>query len=389
MSYSEEERLYYLLKVYTDHTATEAEEKELFEWAMMAEDDHVLKNHIFQLLGNKNETSFTEVDWERIFQSVIKKIKREKPKPAIRKWAWYKVAAAVAVLLMVSGGLFLIRNKEKKGDLIKHRLASESMFKNDVKPGGIKAILQAGNQQVRLNANDTSFSLGGNHVQIQNGALTVGNIAPVQYVLTTPLGGTYSVMLSDGTKVWLNAGSELRYPSLFQGGTRTVSLSGEAYFEVATDVNHPFIVKTSGQDIKVLGTEFNVEAYTDDAEIITSLIKGKVQVEAGGKNLVLDPGQQSLWNKQDRLDINPDADIAQAVAWKNGYFRFDKADIQSIMTQLARWYNIRVVYEPGLKNQYFGAIMNRNNNISQILDMLSATGEIHFKVEGNVVMVKQ
>lgn len=387
MSYSEEERLYYLLKVYTDHTATEAEEKELFEWAMMAEDDHVLKNHIFQLLGTKNEISFTEVDWERIFQSVIKKIKREKP--AIRKWVWYKVAAAVAVLLMASGGLFLIMNKEKKGDLIKHRLASESMFKNDVKPGGTKAILQAGNQQVRLNANDTSFTLGGNHVQIQNGALTVGNIAPVQYVLTTPLGGTYSVMLSDGTKVWLNAGSELRYPSLFQGGTRTVSLSGEAYFEVATDVNHPFIVKTSGQDIKVLGTEFNVEAYTDDAEIITSLIKGKVQVEAGGKNLVLDPGQQSLWNKQDRLDINPDADIAQAVAWKNGYFRFDKADIQSIMTQLARWYSIRVVYEPGLKNQYFGAIMNRNNNISQILDMLSATGEIHFKVEGNVVMVKQ
>ncbi|TAN13268.1 MAG: FecR family protein [Chitinophagaceae bacterium] len=387
MSYSEEERLYYLLKVYTDHTATEAEEKELFEWAMMAEDDHVLKNHIFQLLGTKNEISFTEVDWERMFQSVIKKIKREKP--AIRKWVWYKVAAAVAVLLMASGGLFLITNKEKKGDLIKHRLASESMFKNDVKPGGTKAILQAGNQQVRLNANDTSFTLGGNHVQIQNGALTVGNIAPVQYVLTTPLGGTYSVMLSDGTKVWLNAGSELRYPSLFQGGTRTVSLSGEAYFEVATDVNHPFIVKTSGQDIKVLGTEFNVEAYTDDAEIITSLIKGKVQVEAGGKNLVLDPGQQSLWNKQDRLDINPDADIAQAVAWKNGYFRFDKADIQSIMTQLARWYNIRVVYEPGLKNQYFGAIMNRNNNISQILDMLSATGEIHFKVEGNVVMVKQ
>lgn len=386
MSFSEEERLYYLLKIYTDHTATEAEEKELFEWAMMAEDDHVLKNHIIQLLGTKNEASFTDVDWEKIFQGIIKEIRREKP--VIRKWLWYKVAAAVVVLLMVSGGLLLITNKEKKGDLIKRRLASESIFKSDVKPGGTKAILLAGNQQVRLNASDTAFTLGGNHVQIQNGALTVGNIAPVQYVLATPLGGTYSVTLSDGTKVWLNAGSELRYPSLFQGGTRTVSLSGEAYFEVAVDADHPFIVKTSGQDIKVLGTEFNVEAYTDDAEIITSLVKGKVQVEAGGKDLVLDPGQQSLWDKKDRLNVNPYADIAQTVAWKNGYFRFDKADIRSIMTQLARWYNIRVVYEPGLKDQYFGAIMNRDNNISQILDMLSATGGVHFKIKGNVVTVE-
>jgi ferric-dicitrate binding protein FerR (iron transport regulator) len=238
-----------------------------------------------------------------------------------------------------------------------------------------------------LNKKDTSFVLAGNTVNIQAGGVKVAGEKPVQYTLVTPKGGEYSLILEDGTKVWLNADSKLVYPSGFGGGARKVQLTGEAYFEVKTDAEHPFIVHTYRQDIRVLGTEFNVQAYPEENEIVTTLITGKVQVNSKGEKVQLKQGQQAISNKNGILRLQPKADLEQAIAWKEGYFRFDYTDIYEIMRQLSRWYDIKVSYEEGVKHREFLAFINRDNNISEVLGMLEATGAIRFEINGKKITV--
>lgn len=381
------ERIYYLLKSYTNGTATEAEEKELYEWAAEAPDSTEVKNHIKQLVHEHEKDKFPEVDWKRIYQQIWQNTHKENTLRIVRKRHWFRAAAVILILILAGGGIYLFSTKKKQPAAVVENTVIP--YKNDIKPGGTKAILQAGNIQIALNKKDTSFMLAGNKININNGNVKTADIKPVQYTLSVPLGGTYSLMLADGTKVWLNADSKLIYPSVFTGNTREVVLTGEAYFEVQTDAGHPFIVKTAVQEVKVLGTEFNIHAYPDERNIITTLVHGKVQVNSNSKQLILQPGQQAQLNEAGQLYLNPNADVEEAIAWKNGYFRFDKADIHTIMKQLARWYDINVIYSDNLPKHYFGAIMNRDNNISQILKMLEATGDVHFKIEGKEVRVMQ
>src|SRR5699024_4696565 len=149
----------------------------------------------------------------------------------------------------------------------------------------------------------------------------------------------------------------------------------------------PFIVHTARQDIRVLGTEFNIQAYPDERKSVTTLVKGKVEVHTAGQQAVLKPGQQALLDGEGTLGMNPDADVKQAVAWKEGYFRFDFTDIHEIMRQLSRWYDVEVSYEEGVGHKEFLAFINRDNNISEVLEMLEGTGEIRFKIEGKKVTV--
>lgn len=379
-----EERIYYLLKAYTDRTATAAEEAELFRWAATISDSKLLHAYIEHLMQTQADERFPDVDWEGLYYKIWQQAK-EKPHPVQRRMKGRWMAAAAVTALLIAAGFYLFTNQKQPAPA--SRMATAAQFKNDIKPGSAKAILKAGNVQVMLNQHDTSFSLAGNRINISSGNLQTADAKPVQYTLTTPMGGDYHLTLSDGTKVWLNAGSRLEYPSVFNGNEREVALEGEAYFVVKTDAGHPFIVNTARQSIKVLGTEFNVNAYTDEQNIITTLVAGKVEVNSSGKTMELEPGEQAQLSGNGVLNMNPDADVEQAVAWKNGYFRFDKADIHTIMQQLARWYDIKVNYAGDLPNQYFGAIISRNNNISGILNMLSATGDVHFRIEGREVFV--
>ncbi len=299
---------------------------------------------------------------------------------------WYQVAAAAILILLAGVGMRYLFSQveEEPVAMVKH---ATNRYKNDVKPGGTKAILKAGHAQVVLNKKDTSFVLAGNTVDIQEGDVKVTRGKPVQYTLITPRGGEYSLVLADGTRVWLNADSKLIYPSVFNGNTREVQLTGEAYFDVKTDARHPFIVHTGRQDIRVLGTAFNIQAYPDEHKSVTTLVKGKVEVHTAGQQAVLKPGQQALLDGEGTLGMNPDADVKQAVAWKEGYFRFDFTDIHEIMRQLSRWYDVEVSYEKGVGHKEFLAFINRDNNISEVLEMLEGTGEIRFKIEGKKVTV--
>jgi transmembrane sensor len=204
--------------------------------------------------------------------------------------------------------------------------------------------------------------------------------------ITTPKGGQYQIVLSDGTKVWLNAASSLKYPATFSGSERKVELIGEAYFEVAKNKNMPFKVSLNNMDIEVLGTHFNVNAYADEPEVTTTLLEGAVKLSNAGRHSMLKPGQQARMGRQNNFDIQA-VNTDEAVAWKNGYFIFDNENIQQIMRKISRWYDVDVDYAGNVDEGDFGGTASRFNSISGILKSLELTGTVHFKVQGRRITV--
>jgi ferric-dicitrate binding protein FerR (iron transport regulator) len=309
----------------------------------------------------------------------------------IGNWNWRSLAVAASILIAIVGtGAYFIFRPESKPPV--------ATLSRDIKaPVSSRATITLGNgQQVYLDSvANGQLAIQGNArlVKLTNGqvAYRAGGPGKGQILFNTlvnPRGSrVVTVTLSDGTKVWLNAESSLKYPAVFAGTDRTVEMTGEAYFEVARNASDPFIVHTAQQSIRVLGTGFNVHAYADEPNTVTTLVEGKVEVNASGKTLVLEPGEKAQLSKSGALSLEPDPNVEEATAWKNGYFRFNKADIHTIMLQLSRWYDAEVSYEEGTAPHYFGAIISRDNNISQILQMLEATGEVHFKVKGKEIIV--
>jgi transmembrane sensor len=211
--------------------------------------------------------------------------------------------------------------------------------------------------------------------------------------IRTPRGGQYQVVLSDGTHVWLNAETTLRFPVSFKGRERKVDLSGEAYFEVAKDAGRPFRVMTTGSLVEVYGTHFNVNAYADEASVRTTLLEGSVAVgaavgESTGKLQMLSPGQQASVKVDGSVEVDDRADTEEAIAWKNGRFQFNSADIRSIMRQIARWYDAEVVFQ-GNPSLHFTGQITRRDDVSRVLQMMEMTGEVHFRIEGRKIYVNR
>jgi transmembrane sensor len=214
------------------------------------------------------------------------------------------------------------------------------------------------------------------------------------YTISTPKGGQYQVLLADGTKVWLNAASTLKYPSSFNGGKRVVEFEGEGYFEVVSDEQNgkkmPFIVKTPQQEIEVLGTGFNVNNYLDEKVVTTTLLHGRVNVfsKATGKQMSLKPNQQSTISASGTDMEVKDIDAETSVAWKNGYFKFDEADIWVVMRQLSRWYDIDVEVDKSVPALNFSGKIKRSESFKSLLDQLSYFG-VRFEVKGRKVFVEK
>jgi transmembrane sensor len=205
--------------------------------------------------------------------------------------------------------------------------------------------------------------------------------------ITTPRGGQYQLVLADGTRVWLNSASAITFTTALAGSERRVKLFGEAYFEVAKQSGRPFIVETAHQEIKVLGTHFNVQAYTDEQLVKTSLLEGKVNITTAGKVATLKPGQEAINEYNGKLIIHQAA-VGESIAWKNGFFKFNNAGIKDVMQQLARWYNIKVSYAGDLPVRQFNGTISRQVSIQEVLDMLRYTG-VQFKIAGDHVIVCQ
>jgi transmembrane sensor len=321
----------------------------------------------------------------------------EKPHKNIINIWFVRIAAASVILILLAGIFYFNKNGRNDNDLVKRRVPS--LLKNDLPPGGNKAILTLanGSKIILDSAQNGILSSQGNIkiIKLDNGQLAydksgVTNSSEVLYnTIATPKGGRYELTLSDGSKVWLNAASSLHFPTAFSGKERKVELTGEGYFEVAHNKEKPFIVTANNMDVRVLGTHFNINAYSDENSIKTTLLEGSVKVSKGNTSRIMVPGDQaSMENLTGEITVKKDADLDEAVAWKNGKFIFQSADIKSIMRQLEKWYDVNVVYDKNVTNEEFIGSISRQVNISQILDMLKKAGSVDFEIKGRTVMVK-
>jgi len=290
--------------------------------------------------------------------------------------------------------VFLQRSKSS-GDPAK---STAGASQHDALPGGDKATLtlEDGSTIVLDSAADGALAKQGNTrvVKLTGGRLAyhpasdkVEGRSPGQYnTVTTPRGGQYQVALPDGTNVWLNATSSIRFPTAFSGGSRTVEISGEAYFEVADNPRTPFIVKNGNTSVEVLGTHFNVNAYQDEPVKKITLLQGAIRVRSGNQAKKLAPGEAAELAGEPIL-VRADADVAEAVAWKNGLFSFKDAGLPEIMRQLSRWYDLDVRYDVEI-NEQFNLKINRNTNITTVLKIIETMGSVHFTIEGKRIYVK-
>jgi len=318
--------------------------------------------------------------------------------PMIRKIkVWPRIAAAASILLGLSiGGYFLLRQNTAQ--------QTAQIHKQDIAPGGNKAILTlVGGQQIILTgAKNGLIAHQGSAVinKTANGQVVYSNsmVSPTggdlaggmgYNIMTTPRGGQYHLTLADGSEVWLNSASSIRYPTAFAGKDRQVEITGEAYFEVAHNAAKPFRVIANGQVVEVLGTHFNINAYADEPAIKTVLLEGSVKVTELANHTIkfLKPGQQVILDRHELSVSN--ADVEATMAWKNGYFRFHDEQIESVMRKIARWYDINVRFEGMVSEEQFNGKISRYKNISQVLKMLEETKGVHFKVSGKEVTVMQ
>jgi transmembrane sensor len=402
------DRVLYLLKQYSHGISTAGEEKELFQWMATEQDTSTLKEHIANLLNeNESATEYAGVDWEQLYGKILQASGHvaEPGTPVRRLFTWKRVAAAILIMIVSAPVIYYFthRDLKKEPQPVAHHKA---MPVQDVAPGDNKATLQLGDGSLVTldNASIGELTQQDNIkiIKTANGSLaykgTDNTSAVVYNTLRTPRGGQYHVTLPDGTEVWLNAASSLRYPTAFAGNERNVELTGEAYFEVAkaysnkkgpagTEERLPFKVHVKGMEVEVLGTHFNVMAYDNEKTLNTTLLEGRVKVHKGNNSSLLSPGQQVELNSQGDFKMVPDADIDLAVAWKNGYTSFRNMDITGIMRQIERWYDVDVVYEGAVPHRTFSGEVPRAASLSQLLRILEASN-INFVIEGRVIKVR-
>lgn len=233
---------------------------------------------------------------------------------------------------------------------------------------------------------------GGTQIVNRNGALSYnqgGGTGDVMYnTVVTPHGGQYQLTLADGSRVWLNAASSIRFPTAFTGRERAVEVTGEAYFEIAQQADKPFQVKVQDMQVNVLGTSFNIMAYQDEQVIKTTLVNGAVQLKHGNSSNILKPGLQASLSARDDHFLIAAADLEQTLAWKEGKFRFRNTNIRTIMRQLSRWYDINVSYQGDVSDIDLTGVISRREEAGKLLKALEATQRVQFEVSGNNVTVK-
>lgn len=387
-----DERIQYLFNRYRNGTCSSEERKELSLLCLLPDNQKFLE----KLLATTWEQTPLENDMpegtgELVLQNILRPSAGE-PAP-VKKIGWRRWVAAAAVIIIAGlGSYFFLFNKEN--------IPAESMqavVPTDVKPPKTnKAVitLADGNVLYLDSAGKGDLAMQGNMklVKLANGQIayeTADNkVAPEQQynTLFNPRGSNViNMKLSDGSQVWLNAGSSIQYPVAFTGTERKVSITGEAYFEVTRNPAKPFKVVNDRMEVIVLGTHFNVNAYEDEANIKVTLLEGAVKIKHSGSAKLLRPGQQARITNEIRVTDN--ADLEEVMAWKAGKFVFEeKADIETVMRQVARWYDVDIEYQ-GKITSHFGGTISRQVSISAIINVLEATGHVKCRIEGRKIIV--
>lgn len=391
----ESQRLEYLFTQYLEDNLSE---KESIEWSKALNDEsaHQKLNELVENTFDRKDIlkyKLNDSEAERIRTYIISQPQAKKSKIYI---LYKRIASVAAVLAFIFVGIYLIKNENTK----EKKLVSQQV--NTIHPGKIGATLTLANG-TKISLTDSkngkiAKESGISITKLSNGVVVYkvesNNADPISTnVLSTAKGETYAVELPDHSKIWLNAASSLTYSSaLLQNGIRAVKLEGEAYFEIAKDAAHPFVVESKGQKVEVLGTHFNIDSYNDDPNVVTTLLEGSVRLKFEGqqtdrKSVILKPGQKAvLTGNTVKIKI---ADIDEAIAWKNGQFVFNNESLESIMRKISRWYNVEVAFQTeDLKEELFWGSTSRFDNVSDVLHMLETTGSARFDVKNKKLLVR-
>lgn len=402
-----ENRLAYLFQCYFDGTATEKEKDELMGLLRQSGNDEQVKFLLADAWHglSADQNFFTGEQSKKMLQKVLQGDVAQEGADAtgarkgLFRLRWFglpRAAAAAAIILLAGGGAYLFFHRRPVKDIVRVTTeATAPAASHDVQPGGNKATLTlADGSIISLDSlQNGNLTRQGNATiaKTNNGLLTYNTVSKspselLYNIISTPAGGQYQLVLSDGSKVWLNASSSLRFPTTFDGKERSVEITGEAYFEIKRNAAMPFRVKVRGATVDVLGTNFNVMAYNDEKAIKTTLLEGAVRFSKGNSSSRLQPGQEAALNEATSAITVKEADVDGAVAWKNGLFQFNSDDVETIMRQLGRWYNVETGYEGKVPGWRFTGTIGRNIPLSEVLKMLEVN-DFHFRIEGKKIIV--
>ena len=374
-----------LLERYSNNTLTPDEFIELKQY-FNTSDEVVLKSSIDNALKDKSFTDYSDASKaDELFGNIIYSAKQAESFVKRKKRIWFAAAAVIAVIVSV-GSLYYSTIGTSKDNIT--TLTPEK----DILPGSNKAVLTLANgAKVVLNnaGNGVVAKEGSVNLIKQGGELSYLSLSKpttsVSYnTVSTPNGGMYELVLSDGTKVWLDAASSLKYPTSFVGSERKVELTGEAYFEVVHNAKMPFRVVVNKVTVEDIGTHFNINAYPEESAIKTTLVEGAVKVSSGNVAELLAPGKMASFHKS--AFTLTDADIEQELAWKNGYFIFNKTGVEAMMRQLSRWYDVTVSYNGKVPDNVFVGQIKREETLVGALKILELSG-MHFRIEGRQLIV--
>lgn len=384
-----QDHLHDLWRKFVNKQATAQEVNELFQLLENASNDELSQSFLQQYFA---EPIAGETPGDEYWLSKLDEIKNAAVKapivPIHRKHLWSRgfIRYAAAVIILVGIGTYLYTALIKNQTTIP-TTSQPDLAKNDVLPGRQGAILTLSTgKTVVLDSlgNGIVANEAGTQVVLENGNLSYNssNAGEVSYnTMSTPKGRQFLLLLPDGTKVWLNAASSITYPTAFIGKERNVKITGEAYFEVAKNPEQPFKVSINdAAEIEVLGTHFNVNAYANETDIKTTLLEGSVRIKASRNQQTMAPGQQTQIKHDGNISTTYAADLAQAVAWKDGVFNFDGAGLKEVMNQLERWYDIDVVYEKNIPSIRFFGKISRQASLASVLKGL-ADAKVNFRIE--------
>ncbi len=378
-------RIAYLINGYNLRNLSGEEDRELDEWVTASMRNQQLFEELTDPANLEKWTGvMKKLDRNAAMEKIKSRIRFEPKSRASFRWKSWPYWTAAAVL---TGVIFLGTYWFEKRTSVHSSLIASTM---DLPPGGNHATLTMGGGKTIL-----LDSLKEGKIENSSGVGVVKDSSGLQYEMTekknaeilfdmikTPAGGQFQVMLSDGTRVWLNASSSLKYPESFSDSLRKVVLTGEGYFEVTKNATRPFIVNVGTSEVRVLGTHFNVNAYADNSETVVTLAEGSVKLNGSA---LLRPGQQGSIDRAGKIRTGP-ADLETALAWKNEQFIFKMTPLGDLMKQVSHWYDAKIVYGDTI-SEHFNARIPRDVPVSRLLHLLEATGQVHFKIEDRTITV--
>ncbi len=373
-----------IYRKFLDNQCTKEEKDYLFRYFDLDQNDERINELIERELLNEPEEQLSPE-----LQAILKRNQAKlqsivEPKKSNTRKLWITAASVVASLLLICSALYLILKVQEAPRNQRETIQQEILA------GTNRATLVLENgKSYDLRQDANGITISDNTISYTNGTKIITATKPQIATLVVPRKGQYLTVLPDGTKVWLNAESSLKYPTAFTGVDRIVELQGEGYFKVAHDSKHPFIVKTGNQNLKVFGTEFNLSSYINDHSTVTTLIEGSVQVESksGNAKEILKPNQQASLTQSNYTVTVVDAEATSS--WRDGEFRFKSTSLANAMRQLQRWYDFEVDFAQIPKDLKINASISRDKKLSSVLEVLSDISNVKLKIEGRRLMVIQ